>query len=314
MTGRIIRVFTSVLLLIICGCASTNSVTFVTKTSLGLDVDSTPPGVSFAYDRVEGYIAPRYENGAVPAVAGSIVTDGGTLGRNVRQFYSTGQAALKLTDDSNVTPPKVLLEGKRKTMFFGTTTTLGVKFAFNPTGIDGFNLGYKRKEFSYIPVGQIEENGKTVDTYPSVLGVLDTGVEASTLADSKIGVSQLFATGAAAEKLAELPILRARFKSLATDALSQYRVDERQQQRFALNTLSCLAKIPDAKVGSVWENAAVLKLFDAGIADKLKAATPGDARKLYTSEIGLIRADSSEYTGRMAGHQAHVCEIAKSST
>ena len=47
-------------LLLLTGCASRlDTVVFVTKTSLGVDVEQTPPTASIAYDRVEGYFGPR---------------------------------------------------------------------------------------------------------------------------------------------------------------------------------------------------------------------------------------------------------------
>src|SRR5712692_5987404 len=87
------------------GCAykPEENVAFITKTSIGLDVDGTPPEVSFAYNRVEGYLGPRYENGAVPPVASALSTDGSILNRGIKQFYATGDAA-RLVADRAATP------------------------------------------------------------------------------------------------------------------------------------------------------------------------------------------------------------------
>ena len=74
-------------------CASgQNTVVFVTKTSLGVDVEQTPPTASIACDRVEGYFGPRYDTGAVPPVVASFITNGELLGRDVKQVCATGDA------------------------------------------------------------------------------------------------------------------------------------------------------------------------------------------------------------------------------
>ena len=59
-------------------CAtSVNHATFVTKTSFSIvDVDSTPPSITVAYDRFEGYIGPRFADGSVYPVAGFVESEG----------------------------------------------------------------------------------------------------------------------------------------------------------------------------------------------------------------------------------------------
>ena len=80
--------------LVAMGCA--DSVLFVTKTSIGLDFDTKPPAASIAYDRTEGYLAPRYDNGAIPPVYGRIRSDAKIFNANVRQIYATGSAAQRV--------------------------------------------------------------------------------------------------------------------------------------------------------------------------------------------------------------------------
>jgi len=60
------------------GCATgADRAVFVTKTSVSiLDIDSTPPGLSIAYDRVEGFIGPAYQSGGAPPVVGIMKSDG----------------------------------------------------------------------------------------------------------------------------------------------------------------------------------------------------------------------------------------------
>lgn len=133
------------------GCAYRDSVLFVTKTSLGIDVDSKPPSASIAYDRVEGFLGPRYDNGGVPPVVGRLQTDGAVFNPRVRQLYATGSAAA-LVADQNASAGPTELKGKKMFMFFGTTTSTGLKVTFMGQYPDSFHIGYRRKEFSFIPL------------------------------------------------------------------------------------------------------------------------------------------------------------------
>lgn len=66
----------SVLLCGSCSVTKDNAIC-VTKTSFSLlDVDTTPGGVSVAYDRVEGYAGPHFVCGKVFAVASYIAVPG----------------------------------------------------------------------------------------------------------------------------------------------------------------------------------------------------------------------------------------------
>jgi len=198
------------------GCASPDKhATFVTKTSLSvLDVDTAPAGVSIAYDRVEGFIGPRFADGTAVPVAGFFDTDGGVMSRRVRQVYVTGQAAKLATQQTPVTPgapsaaasassggsvagavkgsattgsapaagkpagsdTPAVTETKNPVMFFGTGTTIGMRigFAVNSPVPDSFVFGFRRKEASVIPVDK--EGG--VEKFPSVLATLDNSSEA----------------------------------------------------------------------------------------------------------------------------------------
>ena len=154
--NRLHAVLCTLLALLLGACASgPNTVVFVTKTSLGVDVEQTPPSASIAYDRVEGYFGPRFDSGAVPPVVASFTTNGQLLGRDVKQVYATGDAARLLANPSAQVAADPALTGDVKPMFFGTSTTLGVKIGFEAGGSTStFTLGYKRKELSIIPVTQ----------------------------------------------------------------------------------------------------------------------------------------------------------------
>ncbi|MBF0307665.1 MAG: hypothetical protein HQL41_18730, partial [Alphaproteobacteria bacterium] len=79
MTTKTTLALVMALLAPLAACADSDSVLFVTKTSLGIDMDTKPAGVAIAYDRVEGYVGPTYDNGAMPPVVAFIESSGGLL-------------------------------------------------------------------------------------------------------------------------------------------------------------------------------------------------------------------------------------------
>jgi hypothetical protein len=230
--------------MLLAGCA-TDRVIFVTKTSIGIDADTTPPTVSIAYDRTDGYFGPRYDSGAVPPVVSSIKTDLAIFAPKIRQVYATGNAAmLVLTDPPPQEVEKLELTGKKKTMFFGTSTTVGLKLGFDASGVpESILLGYKRKEISVIPLGtKTKKNGNgedvEIDTYPSVIASIDMRVRSASLDDTSLALSQFFATGNAADELARgNEEIRSSFKTIAekaTDSRTAYIVPVDVQTRKVL--------------------------------------------------------------------------------
>jgi hypothetical protein len=102
-------------------CADvTNTAVFVTSTSFGINADSKPPTIAIAYDRVEGFIGPRSENGGAPPVVGSMETDGAVFSPQIRQTYATGPAAVTVAGGARKPESPETLTGARKPMFFGT--------------------------------------------------------------------------------------------------------------------------------------------------------------------------------------------------
>jgi hypothetical protein len=291
--------------LLMLACASApETVVFVTKTSLGVDVEQTPPSASIAYDRVEGYIGPRFDNGSVPPVFSTFATNGKLLGRDVKQLFATGNAARLLGDPNAQVKEEPALDGESKPMFFGTSTSVGLKIGFDAANSTStFILGYKRKELTVIPA--------THGIFPAVLGTLQTDVSAESRADSQFGAGQLFATGSVATALAKRQDIRDTFLAHADAALDVYRTEERQQSRHALVTLSCLAGVGDAQLPRVWSNADALGLLDpsAKVGD-FGTLTPAAARDKYTRYLVLLNADSADTTLRMNLHRQYVCGLA----
>ncbi len=334
------------LLLAATGC--TDSVLFVTKTSIGLDFDTKPPAASIAYDRAEGYLGPRYDNGAVPPVYGRILSDTAVFNAKVRQIYATGPAAQivlhdkiecdadHLRDTDNPLCPRTSqkLEGGKRLMFFGTTTSTGIKVTFSPEYQypDSFHFGYKRKEFSFIPVGHDPIN--KVDRYPSVLAAIDTGALAAmdkSVPTANLMTSQFFATGAAAEQLATEPYMHDFFKDEAADAFHAYHVQKGQQASEAGRSLRCYVGVPSDKLPLVWQDAntnGLLRTEDDGASHfdtmnllhrnamsdaTIRETKLREANKIYASDIAIVEGASPLRGEGLEKHRKKVCEIAKAS-
>lgn len=305
--------------LLLGACASPqDTAIFVTKTSFSLvDVDTAPASISIAYDRVEGYIGPRFDDGKVFPVISWLETSGEGFSRNINQVYATGKAARIVTTQGvwTDTDPVVKPDGQEnKVVLFGTNVTVGLKIGYVqgtpvPTS---FTIGYRRKEASLIPVDR--------ERQPSVLASFDNGVAiqaAGGRPEAGFGVAQYFATGLAAENLAMKDGIRQRFRDKAEEALGnveRYRNEEARQGRMALDTLSCFSKVSDDRLDQVWNNADALGVFgEFGTVDRIKKASgkPDQQRQIYTGEIGLLDASSPKHTTLLELHMQAVCKLSK---
>ncbi len=209
-------------LLLAGGCAQSDRVLFVTSSSLGINVDSKPPTASLAYDRTEGFIGPRYDNGGMPEVVAMIDSDGGLFKPEVKQIYATGAAATTAVGRDAAGP--ATLTGGRRMAFFGTSTTTGFKIGFGEASPipDSFLFGFRRKEVSLIPLATTGTGDAQTDVYASVLGSYDSGVAATGEAGgTRFRMKQFFATGQAAEVLAKRGDVRSVFTSVAADSLRE---------------------------------------------------------------------------------------------
>ncbi len=239
----------AVLALTLGACASPReNAIFVTKTSLSVfDAESAPVGVSFAYDRVEGYAGPRFDDGSVFPVVGYLETDNSHFLREVRQTYATGKAAGLITklDDAKVasganeakadqpagekTDKAAPTQEKPPALFFATSTMIGLKIAFQPGnyGLDSFTFGYKRKEASVIPVekGHNTSVFASIDTSGGVSDPIVNKAETGTVSNpAQFKLTQFFATGIAAEQIAASAGVRAKMTTnvqKATELLSK---------------------------------------------------------------------------------------------
>jgi len=294
-----------------------NSAFFVTKTSISVvDADTAPAGINFGYDREEGYIGPRFEDGSVMPVVGYLSTDGGTFDRKIRQVYATGDAALIATGASAPASSSSASSGSKPVMFFGTSTTFGLKLGFaEGTAVpNSLALGYRRKEASIVPV----EKGR----YTSTLAYLDNAASApmtgASGAQVSVGISQYFATDHAAEALARLPAIRDAFSNGAEQTIAgvqKFRVEEARQGKLALDTITCMQRVPDTRLDRIWSNAEDTGVFDTaslpGTLARIRATTQAGAqRQVYVDAIGMLNADSAQHTDALNAHKEAVCWLA----
>lgn len=258
-------------------CAdATNTAIFVTSSSVGINADGKPPTIAVAYERVEGFIGPRSNNGGAPPVVASMETDGSIFSPQIRQTYATGPASvIAVTAGTGSAASETVdaeekkggprdLDGPRKPMFFGTGTTLGFKVGFGAEGApDSLVLGYKRKEISVIPLGITRDKatGEEKAHYPSVLASIDTTSKMTDAPTAGLASKQFFATGRAADILANNPNISKAFRvksaaslldSLTKDQLEKAEVvasavaaDQEKQFDTIVAAISCDGKTLD---------------------------------------------------------------------
>jgi hypothetical protein len=199
-------------------CAGQDDVLFVTNTNVGVNLDSKPPSIGIAYDREEGYIGPAYDNGALPPVIARLSSNLSVFAPEVHQTYATGAAATLLADPDPTLPQleRPLLHNSKRAAYFVTESSTGLRMTFASQLPDSVHLGYRRKEFSLIPIGTDRSGtcGQTgapggaatpaepVDCYGSALATIDLGTNVGDPQHTNMQVAQLFATGRAAEVLA----------------------------------------------------------------------------------------------------------------
>ncbi len=303
------------------GCATKNSVLFVTKTSLGVDIEAKPSTLNIAYDRTEGYFAPRYENGAVPPVLGQVQTDGGVFNAKVKQLYATGNAAETLAKGT-LQLGSQSLKGEKKLMFFGTSTTTGLKIGFTTEAVpDSFLFGFKRTEFSFIPIGSTDGT----DHYPSVLATYNNFARGDTKGSAGLQTGQFFATGLAADYYANDPDIKAYFRNEAKNAFTAYYDAVKEQNEASVSILRCYIGVREDDKPKVWEDANRLGLFRepntmTEINEWYKKARENPpireenllkADRRYVSDIYVTDGSTPLRIGNLKEHKEKVCEIAR---
>lgn len=229
------RVYLGMVCVLFCsGCGiGFNRTLFVTKSNIGVDIDSKPPVAQIDINRFEGVVSPGFEGGSTPPVLASFATHANPFSEfffGVSATFAGGDAAVGLANPADtppaqsdsqicvttpphrsifgfdVSPPK---EGDVKSFFFTTDTSFGLKLAWTGTTgqfPDTVRLGFTRTELALAPVfqqsGACQLNGKdgVGIKMPPFLAVIDNDVKLGTNAQGKneIGYIQHFATGKAA--------------------------------------------------------------------------------------------------------------------
>lgn len=204
------------LCLTLAGCATTDLV-FITKTSVSIvDADGAAGEVAFGYSRVEGFSGITCSNGTVPPVVAVIAGDNDIFNAEISQVFATGRAAVRAVNTSGDKSPPTLGGADGRRAYFGTSTTLGMKVGFKNGEPASFVLGHRRREAAYIPIAKDKEKGacESGGSVPSVLATFDTNSGAAGAAAS-LAVKQVFATGRAADELADdfKPVIKAAVKA-----------------------------------------------------------------------------------------------------
>ena len=316
------------------GCADTNTALFFTNTSLGIDFDSKPPAGSIGYNRTEGYIGPRYAEGVVPPVIAALESDNSLLRGNIRQVYATGKAATLVarreTDPTKITNDQPL-KSTGELMFFGTTTSVGLKVGFSAQSVpDSFHFGYKRKEVSVLPIAVKKDGGEELHYYPSVIASIDTtGAANSSPNETGLSIMQFFGTGEAAEHLALNENIQSAFEDRAIDSIAKYRDAVARQNKISTGLLTCYQAVRFADLPEVWKDALRLKLLDSPSdlenltelhENAQGAQESGDlagreqnlrvANLTYASLVGGDRGAQPVRASLMAAHRNLVCDLA----
>lgn len=244
------------------GCS--NKAIFSTNTSVGIDLDAKAGTTSIAYSRQEGYIGPIYENGEAPPVVASLKSDGKIFSPRVSQVYATGNAAVIATSRehsaaADAAEPMQDLSGKKKVMFFGTSTTTGFKLGFAPATFvpDELVFGFKRQELSYIPLIEREDGESPV--YSSTLAFYETNRKADPNGTSlpNLGFSDMsyFSTGKAAEQLAASDIIGNFFRREALEQfLARYDETVDKERYIGQSIMRCYKQAPFSRLPSAWED------------------------------------------------------------
>lgn len=211
---------------LITSCTDVNRAIFVTSTDIGMNVDKSTLSANIGYDRTESFIGPAYpEEGTAPAAFAHMRSNLELFSPKVSQTYATGDAAVLVTRSDEKAKEefdyKPVLHGNRRSMFFGTSTTVGAKIGFGVTDAlpESLVFGYKRKELSVIPFRQDSPKEQQEDKYTPVLASVDLDLKSGTMPEVGLGIVQFAATGEAAVNLAQKDEIRQRFREKAAEAV-----------------------------------------------------------------------------------------------
>ncbi len=296
--------------IILSGCAiGYNSVLFVTKSNVGIDIDTKPPTAQIAIARLEGVFEPTFEGGQTPPVVASFRSEEkGILGLfySVASTFAGGDAATTLAatypHEPVRTPQCLTVKPLPRTIFgaeltfpepgqvrpfiFGTDTSFGLKVAWSGLTAqvpDTVRLGYQRKEVSWAPVFVTEKDcGSPPTRYsvniPPFLATIDIATTLKEPQKSGFTWVQHFATGEAATSLT----LREDIRKVLLERLNPQ-----------------AAKLKSFKENQDLQNASVKR-----IQDTYKAADEPKKQRILTKAVALklVPPDTNDqnFAGRLS--------------
>lgn len=313
---RVISVFLMLLISFgfLLGCSmGKKNILFVTKTSLGVDIDTKPPTIDIGYARKEATVSPKFEGGVLPQLA-SFKTGVGFVNVAVGQSIATGNAALlmsrylgtdskpkreaviPLADISDETRsswvPGSTINAKR--YFFGTDTSFALKITFGmETGgyPDSLSLGYKREEMAFVPLMEaIDASGAPWVGLPSLVATADLDARSPNVSGTDVQYKQFYATGMAANFLAAQPETR---NALGAKIVDDSRLEKilasremfRSQRDLSEKIITAFKSLSAdlEKQVKIFDHAISLAIIDA----TMKGATKEKKRDLFESRIVL---------------------------
>lgn len=222
------------------GCAiGFDHTLFVTKSNVGIDIDTKPPTAEISVARRELVIAPTFEGGQTPPVLAGFRTDNRLLfGFDVSSVFAGGDAAMTLSkpgigsDHMSKLCLKSKPEGKPhlgpiplgtyplptsgeiRPFVFGTDTTFGLKIAWSGLTAqfpDSLKMGFSRKELALVPVFGRDDPDKNCSysvEMPAFLASIEIPSKFTTPQSSETAYQQSFSTGSAAVQLAGIPYVK----------------------------------------------------------------------------------------------------------
>lgn len=239
-----LNISSSVLLLVsLSGCAiGFDHALFITKSNIGVDIDTKSPTAEISIARRELVIAPAFEGGQTPPVHASFSTGNRKFfGFDVSSVFAGGDAAVTVSEKKeNVRRNSEICLSERPVgkpyllgliplgtyelpkrneispFVFGTDTTFGVKVAWSGMTAqfpDSLKIGFNRKEMALAPVILREETGvsnecsekemKFSAEMPAFLATIRVASEFASPSSQDAKYRQSFSTGIAATKLAQ---------------------------------------------------------------------------------------------------------------
>lgn len=229
----------SIFLSLLGGCAiGFDHTLFMTKSNVGVDIDTKPPTAEISVARRELVIAPAFEGGQTPPVlAGFSTTNRLLFGFGVSSVFAGGDAAYVLSKPGQEGDiPKLCLKarpegklhlgpiplgtyplpttGEIRPFIFGTDTTFGLKVAWSGMTAqfpDSLKIGFNRKELALAPVFG-RESGDQDCPYsvgmPPFLASIEIASETASPQSFAATYRQSFSTGSAAVELAKEPYVK----------------------------------------------------------------------------------------------------------